>query len=71
MKKFARIALILAGLALAVVVGRPVLFLANVWWHDEPAPRSMPAAGTGDASRLYENQPSEVIDLALDPEKAE
>jgi FAD/FMN-containing dehydrogenase len=70
-KKFARIALILAGLALAVAVGRPVLFLANVWWHDEPAPRSMPAAGTGDASRLYENEPSEVIEVALDASEAE
>ncbi len=60
---FLAILLLTAGLMLA----RPVLFLAGVWWHDGRAPRAMPAAGTNDASRLNPTAPAEVIPVAADP----
>lgn len=53
-------------------VGRPVLLLASVWWHDARAPKAMPAPGSGDASRLYrEAAQAEVIRVADDPAAAE
>lgn len=55
----------------ALLVARPVLFLALVWWHDSPTPRAMPAAGTDDASRLNASTPAEVVRVAADPAAAE
>ena len=58
-------------IAAALFVARPVLFLANVWWHDGKTARPMPAAGTDDASRLNPSSPAEVIRVAAEPAEAE
>ncbi len=57
-------------IAAAMLVARPVLFLAGVWWHDGKVARAMPSAGTDDASRLNASQPGEVIQVATDPDAA-
>lgn len=63
--------LAILGITAVLAVARPVLFLVNVWWHDGRAPRSMPAAGTDDASRLNATKPAEVIAVLPDPAGAE
>lgn len=67
---FRRLVLILLLLVLALI-GPPLLFLANVWWHDCEAPLPLGGAGTGDVSRLGRNTPAEVIALPPDPATAE
>lgn len=64
---------ILAILAItgALLIARPALFLARVWWQDGKAPRPMPAAGTNDASRLNATRPAETIQVDADPAAAE
>jgi len=54
-----------------LIIGRPVLFLASVWWHDGSAIKVMPAAGQDDASRLNRAKAGEVIAVASDPVAAE
>ncbi|MDC0305507.1 FAD-binding oxidoreductase, partial [bacterium] len=71
MRKRSKIALILVALVAAVVVGRPVLFLAFVWLNDGAEPNPMPSVGVGDASRMITNVPAEVIAVAEDPAAAE
>ncbi|MDA7881081.1 FAD-binding oxidoreductase [Akkermansiaceae bacterium] len=71
MRKRLKIALILLVLAIAVIVGRPVIFLAFVWLNDGTGPNPMPSAGSGDASRMTVNVPAEVIAVAADPAGAE
>lgn len=68
-KILAVLAILFISAALFVV--RPVLFLVNVWWHDGPQPKRMPATGQNDASRLSTSQPGEVIHVAADPKEAE
>jgi len=71
MQKPLKFSLLFVVIVLAAAVGRPVLFLANVWWHDGPAPRVMPAAGTDDASRLNATKPAEVVSVPSIPADAE
>ncbi len=70
LKKFLSVLLILA-ISAALLVSRPVLFLVGVWWHDGKVPRTMPAAGTDDASRLNTSQTAEVVKVAAEPDEAE
>ena len=63
--------LLILAIAAGLFVARPVLFLVGVWRHDGPAPRTMPSAGSDDASRLNATQPAEVIRVAADPAEAE
>jgi FAD/FMN-containing dehydrogenase len=58
-------------IAAALFVARPVLFLTGVWWHDGKVARTMPPAGTDDASRLNTSPAAEVIKIAADPAEAE
>ena len=71
MRKRYKMALVLVALVAAVVVGRPVLFLASVWLNDGAEPNPMPSVGVGDASRMITNVPAEVIAVAEDPAAAQ
>jgi FAD/FMN-containing dehydrogenase len=71
MRKIIGPTLLILVITAGLFVARPVLFLASVWWHDGKTPRTMPAAGTDDASRLNATQPAEVIRVAADPAEAE
>jgi FAD/FMN-containing dehydrogenase len=71
MRKPLRIVLAFVALAVAVMAGRPIVFLGWVWLKDGSAPRVIPTAGTDDASRLSPNRPSEVIEVSVDPIAAE
>jgi len=69
-KKTLKWLVVLALLVLLVVVGPPVVFLLNVWWHDQPAPLT-PSPGANDMSGLNPSSSAEVIPLAAGRAAAE
>jgi FAD/FMN-containing dehydrogenase len=71
MRRARRLLLVVSGVALAWFAGRPVLFLALVWWND---PAGLPPHGTvgqGDVSGLNSSVAAEVIAVPSDPAQAE
>jgi len=66
MRRRYKIGVILIFLVAAIVVGPPVLFLTCVWLNDGDEPNPMPLPGFGDASRMIENVPAEVIEVPED-----
>ena len=59
-----RWAVFAALLAILVVVGTPVLFLADIWLKDVTAPLPDPLPGSSDFSRLEKVTPREVLSVA-------
>ena len=60
-----------AAVAFAVIAAVPLLFLANVWWHDGAEPLPIPAVGDDDASHLNTAKAGKVISISSDPAEAE
>jgi FAD binding domain len=71
MRKKSALILVVIALAALALIGRPILFLAWVWWRDGANAQTMPTAGRDDASRLNSSQPMEVIKLETEPDPAE
>jgi FAD/FMN-containing dehydrogenase len=71
MHKHSKLLIALLVLGVFVVVAPPVVFLTSVWWRDGNTALTDAPVGTNDASRLNDNHPAEVVEIASDPEAAE
>ncbi|HKB57318.1 MAG TPA: FAD-binding oxidoreductase [Lacunisphaera sp.] len=71
MRRALRFLLLALGVALAWFIGRPVLFLALVWWNDPAGPPPHGVAGQSDVSGLNQTTAAEIIAVPPDPAEAE
>jgi FAD/FMN-containing dehydrogenase len=71
MPKHIKVLIALLALAVLVIIAPPALFLGAVWWHDGSSALQDAPVGTNDASRLNENHPAQVVEIAAEPAAAE
>ncbi len=71
MNRHSKLAAAIVVLVAAVIVVPPCIFLFTVWLRDGNTPLTDAPVGTNDASRLNENKPAEVVEIAPDPAAAE
>ncbi len=71
MHKHSKLLIGVLVLAAGTVVVPPAVFLGTVWLRDGNSPLTDAPVGTNDASRLNDNRPAEVVEIAADPAAAE